>query len=80
MIHLNGELIVKKYSGVFNEQYAKKKDNVLGKIQENIDEGVNEIVNMDQNDAEGVKVKIKTKHDHKKNTWWDNQCKKQSGR
>ena len=53
----------------FNEQYEEKKDSSLGKIQETIDEGLNEIVIMYQNAAEGMKVKMKTKYDHKKKPW-----------
>ena len=40
----------------FNEQFEKKKDSILGKSQDNIDEGVTEIINMYQNAAKGMKV------------------------
>lgn len=51
----------------FLEQYEDKREAILGFIEENIDEGVKEIVNIYFKASEGIKVKAKiNKHQQKK--------------
>ena len=51
----------------FHEQYEDKREAILGFNEENIDEGVKEIVNIYHKAAEGIKVKAKiNKHQRKK--------------